>query len=85
MNKIHKAAKAYPKWKSKHDPHLKPWIYPEQMTLPRLQMNQILSIEEQKNAKVIDETDAKELLDKEDELNGENGDSSSMGSSAEAE
>ncbi|ELU12780.1 hypothetical protein CAPTEDRAFT_102229 [Capitella teleta] len=82
MNKIHKAAKGYPKWKAKHNPQWKPWLYPEQMTLPRLQLNQILSIEDQKNAKVIDETNAQEAEEKE-EVDGE--DSSSLGSTADAE
>ena len=86
MGKIIKAAKGYEKWKSKHNPHYKPWIYPEQIDLPRIQMNQIKSIDEQINATVIDETNIKES-DKE-ELNGKNGensDSASISSSADAD
>ena len=82
MKQIHKAAKGYPKWKGKHNPQWKPWLYPEQMTLPRLQLTQILSINDQMNAKVIDETDAQE--DKEEVINGQE-DSSSMGSAADAD
>lgn len=34
MRKIYKACLKYPEWKRKHNPHLKPWMYPEQNTLP---------------------------------------------------
>ena len=34
----------YPKWKSaeKHNPNFKPWLFPDQMTLPRLNPADIL-------------------------------------------
>jgi hypothetical protein len=85
MKQIHKAAKGYPKWKAKHNPQWKPWLYPEQITLPRLQMTQILSIDAQMNAKVIDETDVQEdKEEKEEVINGQE-DSSSLGSAADAD
>lgn len=34
MRKIYKACLKYPDWKQKHNPNLKPWMYPEQNTLP---------------------------------------------------
>ncbi|CAB1324814.1 unnamed protein product [Coregonus sp. 'balchen'] len=34
MKKIYKACQKYPEWKRKHNPNLKPWMYPEQNTLP---------------------------------------------------
>ena len=34
MRKIYKACVKYPEWKRKHNPSLKPWMYPEQNTLP---------------------------------------------------
>uniref|UniRef100_A0A8B9JWW8 START domain-containing protein 10 n=1 Tax=Astyanax mexicanus TaxID=7994 RepID=A0A8B9JWW8_ASTMX len=34
MRKIYKACLKYPEWKRKHEPNLKPWMYPEQNTLP---------------------------------------------------
>ncbi|XP_058853033.1 START domain-containing protein 10-like [Acipenser ruthenus] len=36
MKKIYKACLKYPEWKRKHNPHLKPWLYPEQNTLPSI-------------------------------------------------
>uniref|UniRef100_A0A4W5JTA3 StAR-related lipid transfer (START) domain containing 15 n=1 Tax=Hucho hucho TaxID=62062 RepID=A0A4W5JTA3_9TELE len=34
--KIYKACQKYPEWKRKHNPNLKPWIHPEQNTLPSI-------------------------------------------------
>ncbi|KAG7277944.1 hypothetical protein CRUP_022114 [Coryphaenoides rupestris] len=34
MKKIYKASQKYPDWKQKHDPSLKPWMFPEQNALP---------------------------------------------------
>ncbi|XP_021168319.1 START domain-containing protein 10 isoform X2 [Fundulus heteroclitus] len=36
MRKIYKASLKYPEWKRKHNPALKPWMYPEQNTLPSI-------------------------------------------------
>lgn len=36
MRKIYKASLKYPDWKRKHNPTLKPWMYPEQNTLPSI-------------------------------------------------
>lgn len=34
LRKIYKASQKYPEWKRKHNPNLKPWMFPEQNTLP---------------------------------------------------
>ncbi|KAK3576084.1 hypothetical protein CHS0354_014088 [Potamilus streckersoni] len=60
MSRIHKACKNYPKWKGKHNPHLKPWIYPEQMTLPRLNMSQIKPLYAGVSCESIDESGVQE-------------------------
>jgi hypothetical protein len=36
MKKLGKACTKYDKWKSKHQPSHKPWLYPEQVTVGRL-------------------------------------------------
>ncbi|CAF1467066.1 unnamed protein product [Adineta steineri] len=36
MKKLMKACGKYEKWKGKHQPQYKPWLYPEQMTAPRI-------------------------------------------------
>lgn len=75
MSKLYKASKNYEAWKSKHDPHLKPWIYPEQNTLPKLHVDEILSIAETTGAEVIDETDAvEEAAEEELDLKIQDGD-----------
>ena len=66
MNKIHKACKNYESWKAKNKPQLKPWLYPEQITLPRLNLTDIQSMQEQLEAASADETNLQE-----DELDDE--------------
>ena len=57
MTRIHKACKAYPAWKKGHSSrNFKPWLNPEQITLPRLNSADICSIEELQSCEVIDET-----------------------------
>ena len=60
MNKTHKACRGYMAWKSKHQPQLKPWLFPEQSTLPRLNPSDIESMKEQLEAVAADETNLEE-------------------------
>ena len=36
MVRMHKACRNYGDWKAQHLPHRKPWLFPQQITLPQL-------------------------------------------------
>lgn len=55
MKKIYKAGLKYPEWKRKHDPGYKPWVYPEQNTLPSVSLTE-LSVQHADSLENIDET-----------------------------
>jgi len=55
MKKIYKAGLKYPEWKHRHDPGYKPWVYPEQNTLPSLSLAE-LSLQHADSLEHIDET-----------------------------
>ncbi|KFV75335.1 PCTP-like, partial [Struthio camelus australis] len=55
MKKIYKAGLKYPEWKHKHDPEYKPWVYPEQNTLPSVSLDE-LSVQHADSLENIDET-----------------------------
>ena len=71
MGRIQKACRAYESWKAKHNPQLKPWLYPEQLTLPRLNPEDISSMHDQQSAESIDESEILESDIKPDELAAE--------------
>ncbi|XP_052794830.1 START domain-containing protein 10-like [Mya arenaria] len=60
ISRIHKACKGYTAWKQQHNPHLKPWIFPEQMTLPRLDMSQIKPLTTAVSSESLDESGVNE-------------------------
>ena len=55
MKKIYKASQKYPEWKRKHNPNLKPWMYPEQNTLPCINVAD-LTIQRADSLENIDES-----------------------------
>lgn len=59
MKKINKACLKYPEWKHRHNPGLKPWLYPEQTTLPSIPLSE-LSIQHADSLDNIDESSVAE-------------------------
>ncbi|XP_025897336.1 START domain-containing protein 10 [Nothoprocta perdicaria] len=55
MKRMYKACLKYPAWKQKHNPHLKPWLFPEQSTLPPVALSE-LSIQHAASLENIDES-----------------------------
>ena len=56
-----KAARGYESWKEKNAPNHKPWLFPEQMELPRLKLDDIHSMKElEQSSGSLDESDMNE-------------------------
>lgn len=55
MKKINKACLKYLKWKQKHNPSFKPWLCPEQNSLPTIPLSE-LSIQHAESLENIDES-----------------------------
>lgn len=55
MRKIYKAALKYPEWKRKHNPSLKPWMFPEQNVLPSISPSE-LTLQHADSLENIDES-----------------------------
>ncbi|XP_074818245.1 START domain-containing protein 10-like [Natator depressus] len=55
MKKIYKAGLKYREWKQKHEPGFKPWVYPEQNTLPSISLAE-LSLQHADSLENIDES-----------------------------
>ncbi|KAJ8298162.1 hypothetical protein KUTeg_024693 [Tegillarca granosa] len=68
IGRIHKACINYPRWKSANNPGFKPWLFPEQVVLPRLDMNQIGPASEFASTDSIDESNIKETEINEDDV-----------------
>lgn len=65
MKKICKACVKYPEWKQRHNPAFKPWLYPEQTTLPSIPLSE-LSIQRAESLENIDESSLAEAHERED-------------------
>merc|ERR1712130_805610 len=46
VKRLHKACLNYPKWKNLHQPHQKPWLYPEQISGTRIMLTDCEDSEE---------------------------------------
>ncbi|XP_014189771.1 START domain containing 14 [Haplochromis burtoni] len=55
MKSVHKAGQEYSNWKSQNSPDLKPWLYPEQNTLPMMDPAE-LSIQRADSLENVDES-----------------------------
>ncbi|XP_068596730.1 START domain-containing protein 10 [Brachionichthys hirsutus] len=55
MRKIYKASLKYPEWKRKHEPGLKPWVFPEQNVLPCVSVAE-LAVQRADSLENIDES-----------------------------
>lgn len=65
MKKINKACLKYTEWKQRHNPGFKPWLYPEQTTLPSIPLSE-LSIQRAESLENIDESSLAETQERED-------------------
>jgi hypothetical protein len=74
MKKLQKASLKYDKWKSKQkNPSYKPWLFPEQMTMERLDFKHIVMIDVNKlKANLVDESQISENDGDKTETNEDN-------------
>lgn len=68
VNRMKQACKNYVAWKQKNRPFYRPWIFPEQSTLPRLQMLHIKDFSSQETREIVDESNLSEADFVEEEL-----------------
>ncbi|KAG0428379.1 hypothetical protein HPB47_024629 [Ixodes persulcatus] len=49
VKKLHKACLGYTAWKASHQPGLKPWLHPDQVILPKLDVSSCVSVGQQEH------------------------------------
>ncbi|KGL79946.1 PCTP-like, partial [Tinamus guttatus] len=69
LKKLHKACVKYPAWKQQHDVAMKPWLYPEQNTLPTLALSE-LALQRAASLENIDESGLSEVKDERGDHSG---------------
>lgn len=65
MKSVHKAGQNYMEWKKENSPEQKPWLYPEQNTLPMMDLAE-LSIQRSSSLENVDESSKTDAQDSED-------------------
>ncbi|KAJ8256745.1 hypothetical protein COCON_G00188970 [Conger conger] len=70
MKKINKACLKYHEWKRRHNPRYKPWLYPEQNSLPSIPLSE-LSIQHADSLENIDESGLSEAKEERGECSDE--------------
>jgi len=60
MSRLRKACRGYETWKSQHRPNFRPWLSPEQNTLPQFNPADIRPMSETTDVAVIDERSAQQ-------------------------
>jgi len=60
MSRLKKASRGYETWKNQHRPNYKPWLSPEQNSLPPFNPADIRPMSETTDAVVIDERSAQQ-------------------------
>ncbi|KAJ8674226.1 hypothetical protein QAD02_005488 [Eretmocerus hayati] len=70
VKKLHKASVGYPDWKLNHNPNFKPWHFPEQISSPRIRIEDCVKSAEEKKYKYsyVDESNLKEARSKDLEI-----------------
>lgn len=62
LRSVHKAGQDYPAWKEQNSPEHKPWLYPEQNTLPMMDPAE-LSMQRADSLENVDETSKEDIQD----------------------
>lgn len=65
MKSVHKAGQNYREWKQQNSPDQKPWLYPEQSSLPMMDPAE-LSLQRADSLENVDESSKVDTQDSED-------------------
>jgi len=71
MSRLKKACRGYETWKNQHRPNYKPWLSPEQNSLPQFNPGDIRPMSETTDAAVIDERSAEQEENEAGEASGD--------------